>query len=257
MKIDDYIRNPVGKGAIIPGKEQIITALDYRLQVIQKYKEIIMKIYKDQENVYYHVLIPSEDKEREMNYDVIIKFKKSEKTEKFDQSYRQHEIEFFSNCPSFTYGYAYVAHINGNLIKEFADKYDEKVLKYPPVSKNPGLVFGYEKSIYFACKCILADKQVLLKSYVDSYALPLTPEVIKSIRHMNVIEEEYARATKVMKEYQRKHRVKVSKKAQDAKDEMVYGKEHVGTGKPNVKVIKKTAATKKEVHKIKPIKKKK
>lgn len=260
MKIDDYIRNPVGKGAIIPGKEQILMALDYRLQVIQKYNEIVMKIYKNGEDVFYHVLIPSENKDREMNYDVIIKFKKTDKSDKFDQSYRQHEIEFFSNCPSFTYGYAYVAHINGNLVKEFIDKYDPKVLKYPPVSKNPGLVFGYEKSIYFACKCILADKRVLLKSYVDSYAMPLTPEIIKSIRHMNRIEEEYARATKVMNEENRKHRVKVSKKAQETKDKIVYGEEHVGSSKPNVKVIKKTKASKNEVNKItkiKPTKKKK
>jgi hypothetical protein len=219
-----------------------------------------MNIYTHKKDVYYHLIIPSENKDRDMSYDVIIKFKHTDANNEADQTYRQYQIEFFSNCPSFTYGYAYVAHINGNLVKELVDKYDPKVLKYPPVSKNPGLVFGYEKSIYFACKCILADKRVLLKSYVDSYAMPLTPEVIKSIRHMNRIEEEYARATKVMNEEKRKHRVKVGKKAQEAKDKMVYGEEHVGSSKPNVKVIKKTKASKNEVNKItkiKPTKKKK
>ena len=134
-----------------------------RLIEYQKYKEITMNIYTTETDAYYHLIIPSENKERDCSYDIIIKFKQTEKNDKFDQSYRQYQIEFFSNCPSFTYGYAYVANINGYLIKELADRYEPAVLKYPPVSKNPGLTFGYEKSIYFACKYIMADKKVLLK----------------------------------------------------------------------------------------------
>ena len=44
MKIDEFLKNPVGKGTIIPGKEQLLTNLDYRLEVLQKYKEITMNI---------------------------------------------------------------------------------------------------------------------------------------------------------------------------------------------------------------------
>ena len=254
MKIDDFLRNPVGKGAIIPGRDMLLTNLDYRMQLLEKHKKIEMNIYTDKEDVYYHIIIPTETKERDNSYDVVIKFKLTNKNDKFDASYRQYEIEFFSNCPSFTYGYAYVANLNGYLIKEFANKYEPQVLKYPPVSKNPGLTFGYEKSIYFACKYIMADKQVLLKSYVKSYGQKLTPEIIKSIRHMNLIEEEYKRADKLYREEKRRNKIIVDKKTQARRDKILRGEPDKKSG---INVVKKTKAKSPTTKKIQPIKKKK
>ena len=254
MKIDEFLRNPLGKGAIIPGRDILLTNLDYRMQLIEKHKEIKMNIYTNKDDVYYHVIIPTENKDRDNSYDVVIKFKATDKSDKFDQSYRQHEIEFFSNCPSFTYGYAYVANINGYLIKEFADKYEPQVLKYPPVSKNPGLTFGYEKSIYFACKYIMNDKKVLLKSYVKSYSQKLTSEIIKSIRHMNKIEEEYKRADKIRREEKRNNRVKTDRKTKERVDKIRRGEPDKKSG---VNTIKKTKAKSPTNKKIQPIKKKK
>jgi hypothetical protein len=213
-----------------------------------------MNIYTNKDDVYYHVIIPTENKDRDNSYDVVIKFKATDKSDKFDQSYRQHEIEFFSNCPSFTYGYAYVANINGYLIKEFADKYEPQVLKYPPVSKNPGLTFGYEKSIYFACKYIMNDKKVLLKSYVKSYSQKLTTEIIKSIRHMNKIEEEYKRADKIRREEKRNNRVKTDRKTKERVDKI---RREEPIKKSGVNTIKKTKAKSPTNKKIQPIKKKK
>ena len=253
MKIDEFLRNPVGKGAIIPGRDMLLTNLDYRMQLLEKHKKIEMNIYTNKDDVYYHLIIPTENKDRDNSYDVIIKFKATEKNDKFDATYRQYQIEFFSNCPSFTYGYAYVANINGYLIKELADKYEPQVLKYPPVSKNPGLTFGYEKSIYFACKYIMNDKRVLLKSYVKSYGQQLTPEVIKSIRHMNLIEEEYKRADKVYREEKRRNKVKVDKKTRERRDKILNGEPDKKSG---VNVVKKTKAKAPTTKKVQPIKKK-
>lgn len=254
MKIDEFLKNPLGKGAIIPGKEDLLRKLDYRLELLQKNNTIEMNIYTRKKDVYYHLLIPSENKDREMNYDIVIKFKHTDKSDDADQTYRQYQIEFFSNCPSFTYGYAYVANINGYLIKELANNYEDAVLKYPPVSKNPGLVFGYEKSIYFACKYIMEDKKVLLKSYVDSYAKPLTKEIISSIRHMNVIEEEYKKADKIMREIRRKNKVKIDDKSKKRRDEVLSQYQN---GVKQVNNVKKIKATKQGPKKIQPIKKKK
>ena len=254
MKIDEFLKNPLGKGAIIPGKEDLLRSLDYRLQVMQKHKTIEMNIYTHKKDVYYHLLIPTENKDRDNSYDVIIKFKHTDKSDDADQTYRQYQIEFFSNCPSFTYGYAYVANINGYLIKEFSNKYEEKVLKYPPVSKNPGLVFGYEKSIYFACKYIMEDKKVLLKSYVESYGEKLTPAIISSIRHMNVIEEEYKKADKVMREHKRSNKVKVDEKTKKRRDEVLS---QYNNGVKQTSNVNKIKASKPGPKKIQPIKKKK
>ena len=253
MKIDEFIKNAGNKGAFIPGKDILLTNLDYRMQLLEKNKSITMSIYTEGDNVYYHVIIPTENKERGNSYDVVIKFKPNDKMSKFDGSYRQYDIEFFSNCPSFTYGYAYVANLNGYLIKELADKYEAAVLKYPPVSRNPGLTFGYEKSIYFACKYIMKDKQVLSKSYVDSYGQKLTPAILKSIRHMNLIEEEYRRADKVRREEAKKNRVNLTKKERKMKDDFVKGTVEKKSG---VNTIKKTKAKKPTVNKIQPKKKK-
>lgn len=255
MKIDDYIKHPAGKGAIIPGKDIIITNWDYRFELLQKNKEdeLTCSIYTNGTNVYYHFIIPTENKDRKNTYDIILKFKQTKDSDKSDTSYRQYEIEFFSNCPSFTYGYAYVANLNGYLIKEFADKYDEKVLKYPPVSKNPGLIFGYEKSIYFACKYLLDKKVMLMKSYVEANSKPMTKEFVKSIRHMNVIEEEYAKAEKIRRVEQRKNRLKQDEKSIKKKEEYV---KKVTTDNQNVKNVKKIKPKKSNINPVKPIKKK-
>ena len=45
MKIKEFLNNPVGKGAIVPGKDIILTNLDYRLEVLLKYKKININIY--------------------------------------------------------------------------------------------------------------------------------------------------------------------------------------------------------------------
>jgi hypothetical protein len=257
MKIDEFLKNPMGKGAIIPGKDTMLTSLDYRLKVLQDHKDIDMQIYTRGKDVYYHFIMPTENKDRDNTYDVIIKFKETDKSDAYDQTYRQYQIEFFSNCPSFTYGYAYVANLNGYFIKEFANKYEPQILKYPPVSKNPGLIFSYEKSIYFACKCLMANKRVLLKSHVESYGKKLTPEVIKSIRHMNVIEEEYKKADKIMREYKKKNKLEFDKKTKRKKEELISQYDANGKKKENVSTVKKIKAKASNINKIKPMKKKK
>ena len=253
MKIDEYIKNPAGKGAIIPGRDMILTNWDYRLQLLQKHKEIELNIYTNKNDVYYHFIIPTENKERDNTYDTIIKFKQTKDTERTDTSYKQYEVEFFSNCPSFTYGYAYVANLSGYLIKEFANKYDEKILKYPPVSKNPGLIFGYEKSIYFSCKYLLENKSFLMKAYVKSNSKPLTKEVYKIIRHMNVIEEEYTKADKIMRQNKKKNKLKADKKTVAKKEEYI---KKVTTDNQSVRNARKIKPKKLNGNTIKPMKKK-
>lgn len=257
MKIDEFLKNPMGKGAVIPGKDQLLMVLDYRLKLLKEKQNISMKIYTTEKDVYYHVMIPSENVDRDVTYDVIIKFKQTEKNEKFDQSYRQYQIEFFSNCPSFTYGYAYVANLNGYLIKELSDKYEEVVLTRPPVSKNPGLIFSYEKSIYFACKYIMEDKQVLQKSYVKTYGEKLTKNILKEIKHMNIIEEEYKRADKVMREKRKAEKLKLDKKTKKLKDDYLEKRQNKNPSSGGVNTIKKTKAKKTGANKITPIRKKK
>ena len=251
MKLQEYLKNPTGKGAIIPGKDLILTNYDYRFQVLTKEKSIKLNIYTDKDVVYYHMLIPTEDDKRENLYDVIIKFTPTHQSMLLDKSYKQYDVSFFSNCPSFTYTYAYVAKLNGYLINELEHKYEEKILNIPPVSRNPGLIFGYEKSIYFACKYLLSDNSLLLKSHVKTYGRKLTKNVIKEIRNINQIEEEIQREKNKHKE-NKKETIKQTKKEENKIKN--YNKKQSGS---NVNIISKKKPSSSRVNKIKPIEKKK
>lgn len=251
MKIQEYMKNPAGKGAVLPGRDIFIQNYDYRYQVLSKEKDFEMNIYTQDNCVYYHILVPSEGEYRENNYDVVIKFKPSGMGNKLDGSYKQYELEFFSNSPAFAYTYAYVAKLNGYLIQELMNKYDEKILTYPPTSRNPGLMFNFEKSIYFACKYLLSDNQFLLKSYVKSHSKKLTKNILKEIRTVSKIEEEY----KSEKNKKEERELKELKKNMENKSGVKsINKKEVQT---NINVIKKKVATKKKTNTITPIKKKK
>jgi hypothetical protein len=71
---------------------------------------------------------------------------------------------------------------------------------------------------------------------------------------MNVIEEEIARANKVMRE-NRKKKVEYTKKQEKRKDELIKSHNHEGNKKKNVNVVKKVKASKPTT--VKTIKKKK
>ena len=252
MKLHEYLKNPTGKGAIIPGKDLILTNYDYRFQVLNKKKLIELNIYTNNDVVYYHMLIPTENNNRENAYDVVIKFKPVDQSSLLDKSYKQYDVEFFSNCPSFTYTYAYVAKSNGYLIPELENKYDDMILNTPPSSRNPGMIFSYEKSIYFACKYLLEDKSLLLKSHVKTYGQKLTPNTLKSIRNINKIEEDIKRE-KVKEKEAKKVSVDLNKKEKKKLD--TYTKK--ASNNTNVNVIKKKKSTINTNSKIKTIQKKK
>lgn len=249
MKIEEYIKNPAGKGAIIPGRNLLLSNYDYRFQVLSKEKSISLNIYIDKEVVYYHMLIPTESENRNNIYDVVLKFKPVDQSSLIDKTYRQYDIEFFSNCPSFTYTYAYVAKLNGYLLSELEGKYDEKIISIPPTSRNPGLIFGYEKSIYFACKHLLSDRQLLVKSYVKTHGRKLTKNVLKRIRTVSQIEEDIMREKNKYRES--KKTITRSNKKDDKKVKSFNKKETVS----GVRKIEKKQSAKNKVNTVKPIKK--
>jgi hypothetical protein len=241
------MKNPAGKGAVIPGKDMFIQNFDYRFQVLSKDKDFELNIYTQGQDVFYHILVPSENPYRENKYDVIIKFKPSGLGNKIDGSYKQYDIEFFSNSPAFAYTYAYVAKLNGLLIMDLADKYDEKILTYPPTSRNPGLLFNYEKSIYFACKFLLSDSQFLLKSYVKSHSKKLTKKILKEIKTLSKVEEEYKKENKMKEERELRELKKNMEKKEPVKS---IGKKETKT---SVNKVKKITPNKKKANNITPI----
>ena len=205
MNIKEFLKNPVGKGAVIPGKNTLLADLLER-------KEFEINIYRKKDCFFFHFLIMTEDPERENDYDVVIGFYPT-KTQKLDTVITRYDIKIFSNSPSFIYTYAFVAKQNKLLIVDFYNKFNVNVLKKPPVSRNPGKIMGYEKSIYYACKYLVEHENLLNKSYVKNHSDSNYKKLIKEVRKDSVILQEIktAKAVKQAKKYETKKQDKIEK----------------------------------------------
>lgn len=250
MDIRQYLDNPMGKGAIIQGKQLIIDDLDKRFNKLVEDNEIESDIYKDGDNYIFHVKLPSES-ERDNTYDVVIEFSPIDLTSKSDESILNYNVRFFSNCPSFIFTYAYAYNDKGLFIDYLTKKLDEQVLKNPPVVKNPTNMVNFEKSIYFACK-YLVDKKNLNKEFLKSFVQRFKKkDFIYGIRTQAEIMEEIKKANLNLKEEKDKERRKNEK---PKRTKNILNKENTPNG---VKLITPKQSTSKEkgvnkVNKIKP-----
>lgn len=209
MNINQYMENPLGKGATIPGKQFIIDDYERRFHALVMDKTIELNIFTTGNTYYYHFIIPTESQKRDNTYDVVIKLYSDNKLSLIDKSLANYDIAFFSNCPSFVYSYAYAYNMNGLFITELSKAYEDIILKKPPVSRNPGIITNYEKSIYFACKYIIDDKKLLDKTYVKNNSKKLPKDYLKKEIRTN------ARIEFEIKESTAKHR---SDKLKEKKD---------------------------------------
>lgn len=217
--LQEYLDNPMGKGSnAITNRKLIQQDLNNRYEILlTRYKDFDYKIYRNGHEYYIHFLIPSES-ERENTYDVIIHFTMEDENFKNDATIKNYFIKVFSNCPSFTYTYAWVYNDYGMMIPFLRDKYDEIVLKDNPIIRNPGEVINYEKSIYFACYYIFKHKFFMLnKVWLNSKASKLNiPELRKIIRNTDKIKLE------IDKEEERLKRL--TKKVDQAKERKIQKK---------------------------------
>lgn len=250
MDIRQYLDNPMGKGAIIQGKQLIIDDLDKRFEKLNTDKKIESDVYKDGNNYIFHIKLPSES-ERDNTYDVVIEFSPVDKTSLSDESIINYNVKFFSNCPSFIFTYAY-AYNDKNLFIDFlSKKLDEQVLKNAPVVKNPMNIVNFEKSIYFACKYLVEEKN-LNKNYLKSFVQRFKKkDFIHSIRTQAQIMEEIKKAKLLLNDEKEKERRKEDK---PKRTKNILNKENTPNG---VNLIKPKQSTTKEkgvnkVNKIKP-----
>lgn len=204
--LDEYLDNPMGKGSTaIFNRNLIKSDLDNRYnKLIEKYESFRYYHYNDCKNIYIHIKVPSESK-RENTYDVVLKFCLTDPSLKHDISILNYPLEFFSNCPSFTYTYAYVYGKNKLLISFLKDKYTNTVNKKQPVVKNPGEIINYDKSIYFACKFVKENKLLTNKLSFSPFTRRLVIEIFKkSIRSSDDIEKEINEENKKLKKAKNK-----------------------------------------------------
>ena len=242
--IDEYLENPMGKGSTaISNRKLIQNDLNDRYdELIKKHKDFKHYIYHDNINFYIHILIPSES-ERDNTYDVVIEFTPSDQDVSNDVTLKRYHIKVFSNCPSFTYTYAYVYNNYDMMIDFLRNKYDSIVLRDNPTVKNPGEIINYEKSIYFACKYISSHSGLMNKLSLSAISKKINKvDFSKTIRNTDKIELEIKKENNRLKDEKQKKIDKLKKTITGTKDR---------TSPENI--VKKITGTKKrEDHRITP-----
>jgi hypothetical protein len=211
----EFVDNPMGKGSnAIPGRQLIQNDLRNRLELLlsKPDKKISVTIYSYGQSYFFHLIIPSENTKRRNTYDVVLHFIPSEGATEH-KNLNQYYVKFFSNSPSFTYTYAYAFNLNGLFVEELAGKFDERVFENPPVTRNPGEIVSYEKTIFFACQHILNNaSKYMVKSAIELIAKKFNKdEFLKKIRHTETIEREIQRENNRIKREEEEEKRKSKK----------------------------------------------
>ena len=247
MNISDYLTNPMGKGASVLNISTIRKSLDDDYKKLNQ--RMSVKWYSIDDMIYIaHVKIPSRKHEK-LFYDVVVQFT-IESIDDIDNLLTQVDAKVFSNCPSFTYTYAYVFKEKGNLIDWARVKYNKKILSKTPEMRNPDKVLSYERSLYFGFKYISSSNRHTI-SHVKATATRIRSHryVLSLLKSNDMIENLYQEYDgKLPKEEVTKKKTDVSKKDPE-KRENDKSKKGVNKTTAKVKTTKKTKSTKK-THRI-------
>ena len=134
----------------------------YRTFVSQN-KIRLIAITEIEEAFYFHFQVPSESNDGKYNYDVVLRFYTDNPELKKTSSLRGYYVQFFSNCPSFMYQYAYIYKREGFLIEALYNKLDADYIDIPPKDENKANKKSYDKSIYYVCRYLNDKKFSLLE----------------------------------------------------------------------------------------------
>jgi hypothetical protein len=181
-----------------------IQNFDYRFQVLSKDKDFELNIYTQGQDVFYHILVPSESPYRENKYDVIIKFKPSGLGNKIDGSYKQYDIEFFSNSPAFTFRYAYVYNKHDRIPEELLYKYSKVTLNTPPTKTNPNQFVGFDSSTFYALTYLIENPMLLYRKGISSIVKDIDDfDMTKILTPDEVVERRSPKNTSTVKKLEK------------------------------------------------------
>lgn len=208
VTLKDFKNNPFGKGVTAFNNSSVKEALENRYNSLYKSgKKIkVAGVYLHKGDYYIHLLIPSES-ERTNDYDVVVRLRKDGILDT-SQFLSTSTVQFFSNCPSFTYSFAWVYSKHGLLIPELINKFDNIDFKKEPEVRNPYGVVNYDKSIFFACHYLLTNMRYLNKAHLE--ALSRNTKIVdlyEKIRICSKIEFEIKKETEIIR-----HKKEIEKK---------------------------------------------
>lgn len=160
LHIHDLITNPTGKKSAYFASREVIKRdleLKYRSLLLKHERKFEYKVFKKDEDFIFHFKIPSTTF-KDLNYDVIIDFYPENEECLDDKNLTRYLLRIFSNSPAFMFTYTYVCYKNNMIPREMIRFCSKEALNNAPEIRNPVEVYGYEKSIYFACLYIIENK---------------------------------------------------------------------------------------------------
>ena len=164
IKIEQIVK-PFNSGFSAVSIKYLLENLQKRYLVNIEPNVTTVDAVKEKDNYFILVKIPSESnteyKSDKIFYDVIIELSPPNKSYLNNESVRDYDVRVYSNCPSFTYTFTYVYYKKDALIKMPKGAYTRKALSKAPKVRNPLLLFGIEKTLWFAI-CYI-DKNKLFK----------------------------------------------------------------------------------------------
>lgn len=175
MSFQQYIDNPMGKRNAVFSQREMYKALyteKFNKVFLREAGRINFTLYKDQKKDRYvaHIKVPSETV-KDFYYDAVIMFYTDDVVEKASNSLQNYKAKFFSNDPAFVFTYLRVFLKEDLFFEDMKPKSSKEALKKDPKEKNPYMVPGYSKILYFAY-LFMKSKNLFSKAMYDTYAEP-------------------------------------------------------------------------------------
>lgn len=199
LTIKQLLQNPTGKySSYMARRDKTIEDLDNRyFQLLNKAKTFKFKVYKIKQNYLFHFYIPSEEFVNSLFYNVCILFEAHKELTGTEKTINNHHLKLFSNSPNFMFTYTYALNQNKMIIPFLLNKCAKRALTETPTLRNPIEVYGFEKSIYFACRYIM-DNQLNNIYEIENNRFLYNESKLKS--EISSQEQKYEENKKIKKE---------------------------------------------------------
>ena len=187
MNIRDYLINPMGRGSAVLSLPARRRELDEQYKILYPRIKLTWYLLGNKFHI-AHLKIPSRRHER-LYYDVLVQFD-IESIPSNTSTINNCNIKVFSNCPSFTYTYAYTFNKNKDLIEWVRRKYPSTVLLQKPSQRNPYQILNYERSLYFAFRYLTSYGRNYIEQ-IKSSSIKVTgyTRILSTVRSSDEIKE--------------------------------------------------------------------
>lgn len=153
MTLEEYIRNPMGKGNAVYSQRFVYEELyTKKFNLLVAREAGIWKtqcIISNEKEYYLYIQIPSESVEH-FFWDTVIGFKTGDGELEKSPTLAGYDIQFFSNDPAFMFNFAQAFDKNKMLIQKLKKNIPKTAFKLESKVRNPQGVVGYVKTLYFA-----------------------------------------------------------------------------------------------------------